>query len=90
MNSLSLAKQLYIPGKYFSLMNYSKNLEPLEKYLDIYIDFSLTQVIKIDIQTAIADQGNSIYDFIAFNRELYPIIEPCYSQNVVYLTQLYD
>jgi len=34
-NTMSFAKQLYIPGQYFSLMNFSKNTEALSNYFDV-------------------------------------------------------
>lgn len=43
-NAISFGKQLYIPGQYFSLMNFSKNTQALSDYFDVAIDYSLGQV----------------------------------------------
>lgn len=82
-SSISFSKQLYIPGTYFSLMNFSKNFEPLGKYYNIDVNFSLTQA-------AYSDQGNSIYDFFVFNFSEYNQIVPCYTQTIKYLKTLYN
>ncbi len=42
--AISFAKQLYIPGQYFSLMNFSKSTQALSDYFEVGIDYSLGQV----------------------------------------------
>lgn len=81
-NVVSFAKQLYIPGQYFSLMNFSKNTAPLQNYYDVRIDYTLAQAM-------FADQGNSIFDFFLLQKNQYEQMEPCYYQTVVYLNNLY-
>lgn len=43
-NVMTFSKTLYIPGKYFSLMNYTYNLEDFTNYFDVGMNFELTQV----------------------------------------------
>jgi len=40
----SFSKTLYIPGQYYSLINFTQSIEPLSNYFNISVDFSLTQV----------------------------------------------
>jgi hypothetical protein len=80
---LTFSKQLFIPGGYFSLMNFTRNVEPLLNYYDVNINFTLTQ-------TSYGDQGNSIYDIFMFNEENYNAVEPCYEQAINYLNMLYS
>lgn len=57
--AISFSKELFIPGGYYSLMNFTQNIEPFQKYYDISIDLTLTQA-------AYGDQGNSVYDYFTF------------------------
>lgn len=43
-NVITFSKALFIPGEYFSLMNFTYNIAKLENYLDIDISYQLTQV----------------------------------------------
>lgn len=81
--ALTFSKQLFIPGGYFSLMNFTRNVSLLEDYYNISINFALTQ-------TAYGDQGNSIYDIFWFPRADYSKVEPCYEQAINYLNMLYS
>jgi len=65
--TISFSKQLFIPGGYFSLMNFSQNIEPFRNYYDVSIDFTLTQA-------AYGDQGNSVYDYFLFDGSLYSAV----------------
>jgi hypothetical protein len=65
--AISFSRQLFIPGGYFSLMNFSQNIEPFRNYYDVSIDFALTQA-------SYGDQGNSVYDYFIFGASQYSTI----------------
>lgn len=43
-NVLTFSKALYIPGQYFSLMNFTYNVDKIDDYLDVDISYQLSQV----------------------------------------------
>ena len=44
-NIITFSKSLYIPGKYFSVLNYTYDIAKLNDYFDVEIYYQLTQVI---------------------------------------------
>lgn len=46
-NVITFSKALYIPGEYFSLMNFTYDVGKIDDYLDVDIKYQLAQV-KID------------------------------------------
>jgi hypothetical protein len=81
--TISFSKELFIPGGYYSLMNFTQNIEPFKNYYDISIDFTLTQA-------AYGDQANSVYDYFTFGRDDYSTVQPCYQSATDYLNTLYS
>ncbi len=43
-NVITFSKALFIPGPYFSVMNFTYDVSILQDYFDIGIQYSLTQV----------------------------------------------
>ena len=43
-NVITFSKTLFIPGQYFSLMNYTYDLSHLENYFNVELNFELSQV----------------------------------------------
>ena len=87
---LTFSKMLYIPGRYYSLINTTYDITKLDDYFNVDIEFQLSQVSHLPIKTAYHNQGNSIYDLIMMKQSEYNTIIPCYKEAISYLDSLYN
>lgn len=75
--TIILSKQLYIPGKKWSVLNISQNIESLAREYYVNISLQLTQL-------AAGEQGNSVFDcfVLPLNTADYSESVACYTEAV--------